>query len=414
MKIKQTLGNFITSQFKNPPEDPLSTESEFRAIMLLRFFTVIVIFFAVDLRESIPEGMFRLFKNATYPLFVYNGLLLLFHKKINKVLHKFPLLLTIDMAASIGLLLIGGGWRNSYFIYSFSTIIIFTLVINKKGAWISSILLIIASLIKEPSPEGTALISFNFSNMDMRMGAALAYVVAGIIIGYFRYLIDKINRLSGERIAEAEKKAAIEQKMKLALDLHDNIKSKINAIILTYNPLLKQLFEEKPEKQEELLRLWNWLYYLQKETMRFFLSLKSGYIIDESSFDLAGLVRDEIMIFKETTKFLWHLENEDDEVLLPFAMKQSVHQFVSECFLNAWKHSGVRKGTVQIRKENCKVILVISENGKGFRLTDEMLSGYSGIHSLHARAYEFDGDLEIETAPGQGCKMTLCIPVPGE
>ncbi len=410
MSIKNRFRNFINSQFRHPPGDPLSTESEFRAIMLLRFVSVIVIFFAVDLRENLPEGMFRFFKTATYPLFFYNGLLLVFYKKINRVLHKFPFLLAVDMAASIALLLIGGGWRNSYFVYSFSTIIIFTLVINIRGAWISSVILIVTSLVKDPSPEGTGIISLDFSDMDMRMGAVLAYIVAGIIIGYFRYLLDKIGRLSRERIAEAEKKAVIEQKMKLALDLHDNIKSKINAIILAYSPLLKQLFQEQPDKQEELLRLWNWLYYLQKETMRFFLSLKSEYVIEESSFDLAGLVQDEIKIFRETTRFLWHLENEYGEVMLPFGMKQSVHQFVSECFLNAWKHSGALMGTVQIKKENEKVVMVISEKGKGFRLTDKMLSGYSGIHSLHARACEFGGELKIETATGKGCRIMLSIP----
>ncbi len=412
MKKQLKAFNTLLSPLKPDITDSHPTKREFRATVLFRFFLIIIIYFVVDVRENIPEWMYLAFKNIAYPLFVYNGLLFIFYKKIHKLLSKIPLLIIIDLFISIGLMLIGAGWRNSYFGYTLTTIILFTIFTKSKGAWFSTIMLVLVSLIKEPSAAGEDMVSFSVSNMDMRLGAASAYIIAGIIIGYFRYLLDKIRKLSQERIAETRKSAAIEQKMKLALDLHDNIKSKINAIVLVYNPLLKRLFKQESTEQEDLLRLWKWLYYLQSETMRFFISLKSEHSVDNSTFNLVDLVREEISLFSEITRFSWSLELEIQEVLLPVKMKQSLLQFISEGMLNAWKHSGVKQGVIHLEKHTDNTIsLSIAEKGKGFTLTDSLLSCYSGIHSLHIRAEEVNGRLEIETAPGVGCRLTLNIPV---
>jgi signal transduction histidine kinase len=325
-----------------------SDEQVFRAIMLLRICSIAVIFFAVDARVNIPEWMYSAFKNATYPLFIYNTLLFIFTRKVNRLLKRYPLLLAIDLIISIGLMLIGAGWRSSYLAYTFTTIIIFTLFLNLKGTWVSTLLLFLVSIVKDPSPGGEDLLAFSTSNLDMRLGAALAYIIAGVIIGYFRFLLDKIRLLSEERVKETEKRVEVEQKMKLALDLHDNIKSKINAIALAYNPVLKRLFREKPGEREELLRLWKWLYYLQSETMRFFIALKSGNAPDTASFNLVDFVKEEITVFKEITRFSWYLTFDREDVMLPFATRQSVLQFIGEGMLNAWKHSGVHEGVIQI------------------------------------------------------------------
>ncbi|MBN1798731.1 MAG: hypothetical protein JW822_09140 [Spirochaetales bacterium] len=412
MKKKLYVLNKLITLLKGNITDSNPTEREFRATVLFRFFLIIVIYFVVDVRENIPDWMYLAFKNAAYPLFIYNGLLFIFYKKINKVLSKIPVLIFIDLFISVGLMLIGAGWRNSYFGYTLTTIILFTIFLKIKGAWFSTIMLILVSLIKEPSAEGIDMLSFSVSNMDMRLGAASAYIVAGVIIGYFRYLLDKIRQLSRERIAETRKAAVMEQKMKLALDLHDNIKSKINAIVLLYNPLLKRLFKKHSEDQEDLLRLWKWLYYLQTETMRFFISLKSEHHIENTSFELMALIRDEISLFSEITRFSWSFESEVGNLFLPIKLKQSLLQFIGESMLNAWKHSGVKQGVIKLEKQaESSVSLSIAENGKGFILTDDLLTSYSGIHSLHIRAEEVKGRLKIEAAPGAGCRLTLSIPV---
>ncbi len=412
MKKKPGVFYSLLTHIKINIADSHSAESEFRAAVLFRFFVIIIIYFTVDVRYNIPEWMYLAFKNIAFPLAIYNGLLFIFHKKINKLLRKLPVLLMIDLFVSVGIMLIGAGWRNSYFGYTLTTIILFTIFLKIKGACVSTIMLICVSLIKEPSPQGVDLVSFNVSNMDMRLGAASAYIITGVIIGYFRYLLDKIRQLSQERIAETRKTAAMEQKMKLALDLHDNIKSKINAIVLMYNPLLKKLFKRKSADREELLRLWKWLYYLQNETMRFFISLKSKHPGTDDCFNLIELVKEEIMLFSEITRFSWQLTTGTDEIFLPVKIKQSLLQFIGEGMLNSWKHSGVKQGSISIKKQtDDSVRLLITDKGKGFILTDDLLTCYSGIQSLHIRAEEINGSLNIEAAPGSGCRLVLKIPV---
>ena len=192
---------------------------QFRATLLLCLISIIIIFFSVEARTSIPKWMFNLFKTFTYPLFFYNLVLLIFHKPLAHILDKYRFILIFDILIGIVLLFIGAGWRSSYFAYTFSTLILFAIFGNLKWLVISVIVFIITSLIKNPiknMDDAIAIQIFSATNLDMRLGAALAYIIAGFIIGYFRHLLNRIDKATKEKILEVEKQTILQNKMKLA------------------------------------------------------------------------------------------------------------------------------------------------------------------------------------------------------
>lgn len=392
------------------------TKRQFRAVLLLRVASVVIIFINLRFRIELPDWMLDSFKSVFYILFVFNLLLLIFYKPVADLLVRRKYLITVDLVISVGLLLIGAGWRSSYFSYTFTTIIIFAIFGKIKGNAIATFILMIVSLLKNPYEGGDelAFIIFDTSTLDMRIGACNFYLIAGVIIGYFKFLLDKISILRNEKIMEIKKSAVIEQRMKLALDIHDNIKSKIQAIILHHKPLIKTLLVQDTEYKQDILRLWKWLSYVQKDTLRLFHSLKKEDLFfpedKEGQIDLIKFIDEEINAFSDVTSFSWNLEYTEKDFFIELSKKQSLLQFLNEAMINSWKHSGVNKGTIKLFKSKKKKQITIRDYGKGFNIKTVKKNRYSGLMSMKLRAEELGGNLEIISIPGNGCTLIITFP----
>ena len=88
---------------------------------------------------------------------------------------------------------------------------------------------------------------------------------------------------------------------------------------------------------------------------------------------------------------------------------------------NSIRH-GVRgikgpKVTVSTYKNDDEHIIIIEDNGRGFDSTDPANMGgkHIGIRNVRERLEKMcSGSLEVFSAPGKGCKVTIKIPVKKE
>jgi signal transduction histidine kinase len=200
--------------------------------------------------------------------------------------------------------------------------------------------------------------------------------------------------------------------MQLAADLHDNIKSKVTAILLLYRPLLESLFSKKGTRREELLKLWKWLNYLQEDTLKMFTSLKAGDREQEKQkkVDLADLVREELRIMGDITDFRWSFQSDNGAVKIPAAQMPALRRFLGEAALNAWKHSGVRQGVIRLSATGKEIRLAVEDRGKGFDRSRRRDDGTHGLRSMKRRAEELNGTLTVETGAGRGVSLVLIFP----
>ena len=60
----------------------------------------------------------------------------------------------------------------------------------------------------------------------MWLGAALFYLCAGLVLGYFDTLLSRIEHLAWEKIAETQRRVTVEEHQWLALELHDGVESR--------------------------------------------------------------------------------------------------------------------------------------------------------------------------------------------
>jgi CheY-like chemotaxis protein len=91
-------------------------------------------------------------------------------------------------------------------------------------------------------------------------------------------------------------------------------------------------------------------------------------------------------------------------------------QAVRELLLNIAKHAGVTRAQVVMTHELGRSLrIVVSDKGKGFDPGNQAVGvtlGGFGLFSIRERFALLDGSLEVESAPDQGTRAILTMPIP--
>ncbi len=100
---------------------------------------------------------------------------------------------------------------------------------------------------------------------------------------------------------------------------------------------------------------------------------------------------------------------------LPEEMKILLFESVRELLFNVVKHAQTRSATISLRIVDGSLQLTVSDQGIGFnpdevRGANESGGGF-GLFSVRERLELFEGQFEIQSAPGQGTRVVLSVPI---
>lgn len=92
-----------------------------------------------------------------------------------------------------------------------------------------------------------------------------------------------------------------------------------------------------------------------------------------------------------------------------------LYRIAQEAIHNAVKHADASEISLEILRENAKIILTIKDNGKGFRFNRKKTAANStspshGLHNIQERAHLLDGTVKINSAIGRGTEIAVQIP----
>ena len=94
-------------------------------------------------------------------------------------------------------------------------------------------------------------------------------------------------------------------------------------------------------------------------------------------------------------------------------LKVFLFRAAQELLFNCFKHSKVKKAELHLFDKDSTITLTVIDHGQGFDpgILDSFVrkSGF-GLISLRERAAAIGGNLDVDSAPGQGSRFTLVVP----
>lgn len=93
-------------------------------------------------------------------------------------------------------------------------------------------------------------------------------------------------------------------------------------------------------------------------------------------------------------------------------LRVMLFQVGRELLFNVVKHARVNEATVVLKRSDETISIIVSDQGQGMDLAALPLKGSGfGLASIRERLNLFDGLLHIESAPGQGTRVTITCPL---
>lgn len=101
------------------------------------------------------------------------------------------------------------------------------------------------------------------------------------------------------------------------------------------------------------------------------------------------------------------------EQRLPSQLETAIFRIVQEALTNIARYSEVKEATVRLWSNPERVGVQIEDAGVGFNLPEvEARRTSTGLSGMRERAELLGGEFTLETAPGQGTRLTVELPLP--
>ena len=109
------------------------------------------------------------------------------------------------------------------------------------------------------------------------------------------------------------------------------------------------------------------------------------------------------------------ISTDGKSIRLPLELEMAVYRIVQETLTNTRKHANASKADVRLKFNSDRLVIVISDNGKGFELPETLpgvnVSTRLGLQGMKERAKMVGGTLKIKTSPGVGTTIELTVPI---
>ena len=226
---------------------------------------------------------------------------------------------------------------------------------------------------------------------------------------------DELGQLSGQlnRMAEQlqhllkvkEDLAAIEERNRLARDLHDSVKQQVFATTMQIGAAKAVLDQNAEETLKHMDQAEQLSRQAQAELGALITELRPVSLSDEGF--IASL---------EDFSTRWSQQNGIEVELalsqipfIPQEIEQALFRVAQEALANVSRHSEATEVMIEIFEKDSEIILSISDNGIGFDVTEVCGAGM-GLTNMAERLHSVGGVLDIDTREGTGTRIKARCP----
>jgi signal transduction histidine kinase len=205
--------------------------------------------------------------------------------------------------------------------------------------------------------------------------------------------------------AQAQELAALEERQKLARELHDSVSQALYGISLGAHAARTALERAPGEVAEPLDYVLSLAEAALAEMRALIFELRpesletEGLVSALTKQAAATQARHELVV---STKLC-------DEPDLSLHVKQELYRIAQEAMHNTVKHAHARQVALRLEQADGKVLLEVRDDGVGFDASASF-PGHLGLHSMRERVANLGGAFEIVSTAGAGTRVCVHIP----
>jgi signal transduction histidine kinase len=206
---------------------------------------------------------------------------------------------------------------------------------------------------------------------------------------------------------QAKKLAALQERQKLARELHDSVSQALYGIGLGTKTAIS-ILESPQVGKEDLAQPLDYILGLATSALAEMRALI--FELRPESLEVEGLLpalarRVDVLRSRNDIQVICRL---DEEPELPVEAKEALYRVAQEALHNVGKHANASQVTISLASHNGAVTLEIGDDGSGFELR-EHYPGHLGLQSMRERVEALGGAFVVDSAPGAGTRIRASL-----
>lgn len=249
---------------------------------------------------------------------------------------------------------------------------------------------------------------------------AVSGCLFGAAVNFYNYRLEKIrqqmatleleNKFLGELALKDQKLqeltnhlAVVEERNRMARELHDSISQGIHGIVFAVNSLKENSKSSNFDRMTQTIQhLENTAEETLDELRAMIMELKPA---SQGERDLLQAIRIHCEIFAKRQQIELDLDLNETTVLTP-SQEMMVYRLIQEALANIQRHAKASQVKITCERMDPKrLCLIIADNGKGF--DPEQVQKGNGLNNMSERCRENGAEFGIVSKPGAGTRIEV-------
>jgi signal transduction histidine kinase len=197
-----------------------------------------------------------------------------------------------------------------------------------------------------------------------------------------------------------QKLATLEERNRLARDLHDSVKQQVFAVSMQIGAIKVLLRRDVDAAEVRLNEADKLVRQAQQELTSLIRELRPAALEGKG---LAAALRELVTQWTQQTGIVANLRGEGSQTL-PLTVEEALFRVGQEALANVARHSKATLVQMLLTSTDDTVTLSVIDNGQGFDTTYQGRLGV-GLLSMQERMKALGGDVQLESAPGKGTRV---------
>lgn len=202
-----------------------------------------------------------------------------------------------------------------------------------------------------------------------------------------------------------------EERMRIAREIHDEIGVLLTALKMDLSWLRKRLPLSDAALQEKAQGMSDLLDTAGVAANNLVHSLRPGFL---DVFGIIAAIEIEAQEFSKRTGIQCRVKKSQEHIDLPKNQSITLFRVFQETLNNIMKHAAAKQVQVRFLIDEKCVDLIVNDDGVGFDTSTRNKPRSFGLRGIQERIGHLGGKVQINSTPGQGTQIAVCIPLDGE